>query len=202
MDNEKIIDRTLGKWYILQVLTGQENKVMERFQVRLTSADNVLPVYEVLVPTEKVLDPKRKKTFSRKIFPGYVYIRADLYLEGRDENGRRIINDDVYVFIRRTQGVIGFLGGNEHPVALRKNEVEDLIRMTEVVEDNAPVQAKVPEYVTIGGTVRIIDGAFTNFEGTVEEIDTEHAKLKLLVSIFGRSTPVELEFWQVGPDEE
>jgi transcriptional antiterminator NusG len=81
-------------------------------------------------------------------------------------------------------------------------EVEDLLRSSDNAADKDVTETKVPSFVSIGATVRIIDGAFANFEGVIEEIDVEHGKLKLMVSIFGRSTPVELEFWQVGPDEE
>lgn len=197
-ENEQKIDRSKGKWFVLHTLSGQENKVREKLECQIAQADADIPVYEVLIPTEKVTEIKngKKTTINRKIFPGYVYIRMDLY----DEFGE--LNEKAWYFVRDVQGVISFIGGTDRPQPLADFEVEDLIRQTEEVSAPGAVQTKVPPYIVIGGTVRIIDGAFANFEGTIEEIDVEHGKLKLMVSIFGRSTPVELEFWQVGPDEE
>lgn len=195
---EQTVDRTKGKWFVLHTLSGQENKVREKLECQMALADADLPIYEVLVPTEKVSEIKNGKrtTINRKIFPGYVYIRMDLYQENGD------LNEHAWYFVRDVQGVISFIGGTDRPQPLSDSEVEDLIKQTEDVANKGVAQTKVPSYITIGGMVRIVDGAFTNFEGAVEEIDPERGKLKLMVSIFGRSTPVELEFWQVGPDED
>lgn len=194
---EETVDRTKGKWFVLHTLSGQENRVREKLECQLALADSDIPIYEVLVPTEKVSEIRNGKrtTVNRKIFPGYVYIRMDLYRENGD------LNERAWYFVREVQGVISFIGGSDRPQPLSDSEVEDLIKQTEEVANKGVAQTKVPPYITIGGMVRIVDGAFTNFEGSVEEIDAERGKLKLLVSIFGRSTPVELEFWQVGPDE-
>ena len=192
------VDRTKGQWYVLHTLSGQENRVKEKLDNQIRLADESIPVYEVLVPIEKVTEIKngKKTVVRRKIFPGYAYVRMDLYKEDGE------LNEAAWYFVRGVQGVISFVGGTDRPVSLSPSEVEDLLRQSEDESDKDVTEAKVPSFVFIGATVRIIDGAFANFEGVIEEIDVEHGKLKLMVSIFGRSTPVELEFWQVGPDEE
>ena len=193
-------DNSKGKWYVIHAMSGRENTVREKIESQIQKADAVLPVYQVLIPKEKFVEVRNgvKKDRDRQIFPGYVYIRMDLV---RPDG---TLDSDVWNFINGIDGVMTILGA-EHgrlPIALSDDEVENLLRQTEKVADKGPVLAKVPPYISIGATVRIIDGAFANFEGVIEEIDPENGRLKLLVSIFGRSTPVELEFWQVGPDEE
>ena len=147
-----------------------------------------LPVYEVYIPTERVSEVRqgKKTTMTRKFFPGYLLVRMDLY----DEDHR--INEKAWYFIRNVQGVLGFLGGGNRPEPLSESEVADLLRQG---RGEAEVKPKIA--YEIGETVRIKDGAFENFEGVIQEIDNERGKLRLMVSIFGRSTPVELEFWQV-----
>jgi len=192
------IDRSKGQWFVVHTLSGKENKVREKIESQIRLADASIPVYEVLIPTEKVAEIKngKKTTVNRKIFPGYVYVRMDLY----DENGD--LNEKAWYFVQEVQGVISFLGGGDRPTCLSSAEVEDLMRQTEEVAEDGPAVVKIPSYIFIGATVRITDGPFANFEGVIEEIDAERGKLKLMVSIFGRSTPVEQEFGQVGPDED
>ncbi len=187
------MDRSVGQWYVLHTLSGQENKVRENIEKQLKQEDASCKVYEVLIPTERVSEVRngRKTTMNRKYFPGYVLVRMDLY---REDN---TIDEKVWYFVRQIQGVIGFIGGGEHPQPLKQHEVEDLMRQTAAPEE----KAKPKIQYEIGETVRIKDGAFENFEGAIEEIDSERGKLKLMVSIFGRSTPVELEFWQVGREQ-
>jgi transcriptional antiterminator NusG len=187
------MDRSQGEWYIVQTLSGQENKVRETMeqQLKLEKFSDIR-VYEVLIPTEKVSEVKQGKrtTMTKKLFPGYIWIRMDLY----DSEGYQKIHEDTWYFVRQTQGVIGFLGGNgDRPLPLPQNEVDDLLNQLSGREDK--VKPKI-DFET-GETVRIKDGPFENFEGKIDEIDRERGKLKLMVSIFGRSTPVELEFWQV-----
>ena len=194
------IDRSKGQWFVLHTLSGRENKVQEKLKCQIALADNDIPVYEVLIPMEKISEIKngKQRIVNRKIFPGYVYVRMDLY----EDDECKVLNEKAWYFVKEVQGVISFIGGTDRPQPLTAGEVEDLIRQTEEIADKGSAPVKVPPYITIGGTVRITDGAFANFDGVIEEIDVEHGKLKLMVSIFGRSTPVELEFWQVGPDEE
>lgn len=191
-------DRTKGQWFVIHTLSGHENKVREKILLQLQNVDSV-PVYEVYIPTERVSEVRQGKriTSTRKLFPGYLLIRMDLY----DADGK--LDEKTWSFIRTTQGVLGFLGGRmhdssinaelDHPLPLSDYEAEEMLRFSRTDED--AVRPKIA--FEVGEKVRIKDGAFENFEGTIEEIDNERGKLKLAVSIFGRSTPVELEFWQV-----
>ncbi len=176
-----------GQWFVVHTLSGHENKVRETVLRQLELGDQ-LPIYEVYIPTERVSEVRqgKKTTTTRKFFPGYLLVRMDLY----DGDGR--INEKVWYFVRNVQGVLGFLGGGNRPEPLSDPEVADLLRRD---SDDAKVKPKIS--YEVGENVRIKDGAFENFEGVIQEIDNERGKLRLMVSIFGRSTPVELEFWQV-----
>ena len=187
------MDRTVGQWFVLHALSGHENKVREKILAALQTEEKALPVYEVLIPTERVIEHKKgggQRKIDRKFYPGYVLVRADLYKEDGS------LNVDVWYFIRGTQGVIGFIGGSqERPIPLSQAEVDDILRQTDVSETGAEAKPKI-EY-EVGERVRIIDGPFENLEGVISKIDGEHGKLELDVTIFGRSTPVEAESWQV-----
>jgi transcriptional antiterminator NusG len=180
-------NRDLGQWFVVHTLSGHENKVRDTILRQLELGDK-FPVYEIYIPTEKVSEVRqgKKTTSTRKFFPGYILVRMDLY----DEDN--VINEKAWYFIRNVQGVLGFLGGGNRPEPLSAGEVGDLLRQS---RGEAEVKPKIA--FEIGETVRIKDGAFENFEGAIQEIDNERGKLRLMVSIFGRSTPVELEFWQV-----
>ncbi|MFA6294314.1 MAG: transcription termination/antitermination protein NusG [Victivallales bacterium] len=184
--------REKGKWYVVHTLSGQENKVRESILRQLAIENDDIPVYEVYIPIEKVSEVRqgKKTTTTRKFFPGYILVRMDLYKEGSKQ-----VDEKAWYFIKDTQGVIGFIGGSgNNPMPLSDSEVADLLHQVTVEEEK--VKPKIA--FEIGEAVRIKDGAFENFEGNIQEIDNERGKLKLMVSIFGRSTPVELEFWQVG----
>ncbi len=176
------------QWFVLHTLTGQEAKVKESIERRLDKEEMRDYVDQVLIPTEKVSETKKgvKSVITRKFFPGYVLVSMGLY----DDN-RQVI-EKVWYFIRETPGVIGFVGG-ERPAPLRPEEVEVLLFQVE--EKKEKVKPKV--IYDIGETVKITDGPFMNFTGVVEEVDAERGKLKVAVAIFGRSAPVELEYWQV-----
>jgi len=186
------IDRSQGQWYVVQTLSGQENKVKSKIEKRLEQDGEGIKVYEVLIPTEKIQEVRQGKkiTTTRKLFPGYVYVRMDLY--DKDSEVRKVDEKNWY-FIKNTQGVIGFVGSADKPMPLTPKEVESLLLQ------NAGEKEKIRPKINfeVGEVVRIKDGAFENFEGSIEGIDLDRGKLKILVSIFGRSTPVELEFWQV-----
>lgn len=187
---EKKDTKSAGKWYVIQTLTGHENKVKEAIQKQIDSgvASNV---FEVLLPVEKVSEVKQGKkiTTTKKYFPGYILVRMNLYADPKSKT----VDEKAWYFIRDIQGVIGFIGSGRQPLPLTDKEVEDLLRQVSDTEDKI-----TPKIVyEVGETVKIKDGAFENFEGVIQEIDYARGKLKLLVSIFGRSTPVELEFWQV-----
>jgi transcriptional antiterminator NusG len=182
-----------GQWFVVHTLSGQENRVRENIMRQLEIEGDDVPVYEVCIPTEKVSEVRqgRKTTTTRKFFPGYILVRMDLY-----EPDSHKVDEKAWYFVRNIQGVIGFIGGSNSPVPLSQDEVDDLFR-----QEKSEEQVKPKILFDIGETVRIKDGAFENFEGVIEEIDNERGKLKLMVSIFGRSTPVELEFWQVEREE-
>ena len=196
-ENVLEIDRSKGKWYVVHTLSGQENKVKSKIERLLELDGEGVNVYEVLIPTEKVQEVRQGKkiTTTRKLFPGYVYVRMDLY-DVDEESGIRKVNERNWYFIKNTQGVIGFVGAGDRPMPLLPKEVESLLQQS--YGEKERVRPKIN--FEIGESVRIKDGAFENFEGTIEGIDAERGKLNILVSIFGRSTPVELEFWQVEKD--
>ncbi len=176
------------QWFVLHTLSGQENRVKESIERRAKIEDMQEYVGEVLIPTERVTETKsnRRTTTVKKFFPGYVLINLALY------DDQKNLVERAWYFIQDTQGIIGFVGG-ERPVPLRPKEIDTILSQVEEKKD------KVRPKVTFepGETVTITDGPFQNFSGVVEEVDPEHGKLKVSVSIFGRSTPVELEYSQV-----
>lgn len=176
------------EWYVLHTLTGQEYKVQESIRRRIKQEEMTELVGDVVIPTEKVSEVKKgvKSTTTRKFFPGYVLVNMALYDEQKQ------LREKAWYFIRETQGIIGFVGG-ERPVPLRPEEVDVIFHQVE--EKKESVKPKVN--FEPGETVKITDGPFLNFSGTVEEVDPDRGKLKVSVAIFGRSAPVELEYWQV-----
>jgi len=176
------------EWFVLHTLTGQEYKVRDSIQRRLKQEEMEEYVGEVIVPTEKVSEVKKgvRSTSTRKFFPGYALVNMTLYDEKRN------LLEKAWYFIRDTQGIIGFVGG-EAPVPLKQDEVDAILLQ---VEDK---KEKVKPKITFepGETVKIVDGPFLNFSGVVEEVDPSRGKLKVSVAIFGRTAPVELEYWQV-----
>jgi transcriptional antiterminator NusG len=177
------------EWYVLQALTGQESKARDSILKRLQSEEMTEFIDEVLIPVEKVTEVKKgvKRTINRKFFPGYLLAHIALY-----DDSKKIV-EKVWYFIRETPGVIGFIGGNEHPVPLRQDEVDVILHQAE----DKKVKAKPKIQFEKGETVKITDGPFMNFTGTIDEIDPERGRLKISVAIFGRTAPVELEYWQV-----
>lgn len=182
------IDDNRGQWFVVHTLSGHENKVRDTINRQLHLSDEI-GVYEAYIPVEKVTEVRRgeKRVSTRKFFPGYILVRMDLY----DEFGQ--IDEKAWFFVRNVQGVLGFLGAANKPTPLSEAEVADIMRPAAI--DDSEIKPKIA--YEVGEVVRIKDGAFENFEGAIQEIDPTRGKLKLMVSIFGRSTPVELEFWQV-----
>ena len=176
------------QWFVIHTLTGQESKVQESIRRRLQIEEMEDLVGEVIIPTEKVSEVKRgvRSTTTRKFFPGYVLVSIALY------DADRVMIERSWRFIKETTGVIGFVGG-ENPVPLLPGEVDVILNQVE--EKKEKVAPKVA--YEAGETVKINDGPFLNFSGVVEEVDPERGKLKVSVAIFGRSAPVELEYWQV-----
>ncbi len=176
------------QWFVIHTLTGQESKVQEGIRRRMQPEEVGDLVGDVIIPTEKVSEVRRgvKTTTTRKFFPGYVLVNIALYDDDRNMIER------AWTFIKETTGVIGFVGG-EKPVPLMPSEVDSILNQVE--EKKEKVAPKVA--FEAGETIKITDGPFLNFNGVVEEVDPGRGKLKVSVAIFGRSAPVELEYWQV-----
>lgn len=177
-----------SEWFVVQTLSGQEFKVKQSIEKRREQAEVADRVLDVIIPTETVSEVRqgRRIKTERKFFPGYVLLHAILFeLDGEP-------NHEVWYFVRDTQGVIGFVGG-ERPVPLSAAEVEEIMHQ----KDKSQEALKPKVQFEVGETVTIKDGAFENFEGAIESVDPDRGRLRVSVSIFGRSTPVEVEYWQV-----
>ena len=170
------------KWYIVHVYSGFETKVKQSLEERIETYHESEKFGEIVVPTEQVVElvKGKRKTSSRKFYPGYILVQMEL-----DEGTWHLVNN--------TSKVTGFLGGKEKPVPMLDKEAERILAQMEDGKNKPQPKYSFEE----GDDVRVIDGPFTNFQGTVEEVNPEKGKIKVLVSIFGRSTPVELEFVQV-----
>ena len=170
------------KWYIVHTYSGFEHKVKINLEERFKALGHEEFFGQVLVPTEQVVELRKgqKKTSSRKFYPGYIMVQMAL-------------NKETWHTVRNTAKVTGFLGGGNNPSPVPDAEADRIIQQME--EGNSKPK---PRYsFEEGDEVRVIDGPFTNFNGTVEEVNPERGKIKVFVSIFGRSTPVELDFVQV-----
>lgn len=177
-----------NQWFAVHVLSGQEQKVHDNIVKRIKTEEMSDLIFEVLIPTERISEVKRgKRTESvRKLLPGYLIINMRLFDDGN-------LVDRTWYFIRETPGVIGFAGTKDRPIPMRDEEVQTMLAQMAEREDT--VKPKVS--FEVGETVKVADGPFQNQNGVVEEIDPERGKLRVSVSIFGRATPVELEYWQV-----
>ncbi|HLC25901.1 MAG TPA: transcription termination/antitermination protein NusG [bacterium] len=173
----------MGKqWYVIHTYSGFESKVKSSIEERLGSTGLGEKVTQILVPTEDVVEIRggKKRISARKFFPGYVLVEMEM-------------DHDTWYLIKNTPKVTGFLGGGNVPSPLSEPEVEDLLKQArgEKTKPKPKVMFEKSE------NVRVIDGPFTNFTGVIDEVNPERGKLKVMVSIFGRATPVELEFLQV-----
>ena len=170
------------QWYIIHTQTGQELKVKAALEGKIQTGAAGTLVGSVLVPTERVTEVRagKKRISERKFFPGYILVEMEM-------------TDESWHLVRTTQGVTGFIGAGRRPVSLSPEEVAEILKQTEERKDKPTPRVTFQK----GEGVRVIEGPFTNFSGVIEEVNTARGKLKVLVSIFGRQTPVELEFWQV-----
>ncbi len=170
------------RWYVIHTQTGTEEKVKSAIERRAEVNNMKELISQILIPTEQVSEVKegKKKISQRKFFPGYVLIEMEL-------------TDESWYLVKNTPGVTGFIGERAKPVALRDEEVQTILKQTE--ERKVKPTPKV--IFEKGEPVRVTDGPFTNFNGVIEEVNPDKGKLKVSVTIFGRSTPVELEYWQV-----
>lgn len=171
-----------ARWYVLHVYSGFENKVAETIKDKAAKQGLEHKVLEIMVPTEEIIETKRGQRVAaeRKFFPGYVLAQLDL-------------SDDVWHMIKDTPKVTGFLGGGNKPVPISNSEAE---RMLKQIKEGAD-RPRPSIMFNIGEEVKVSDGPFASFNGVVEEVDEGKGKLKVSVSIFGRATPVELEYSQV-----
>lgn len=180
-------------WFAVQTLSNQEQKAKKYLDKFISVEEMEDYIFEVLMPTEVVTEVKsgKKSTKTRKFYPGYIFVNMRLY----DDDGNLL--QKPWYFVREAQGVINFVGG-DRPTPLKKSEIERIIN--QVQEAEGKEKPKI-EY-DIGEMVKVNDGPFMNLVGKIEDIDPDKGKLKVSVSIFGRFTPVELEYWQVQRTEE
>ena len=170
------------QWYIVHTYSGFEGKVKDSLRQRAEAMGMTEVIDEILVPTEEVVEIRdgKKKRKTRKFFPGYVLVKMTM-------------SDDAWHVVRNTPKVTGFVGTGTKPVPLTESEVARIVNQVSVAaEKPKPVLA-----FRVGDTVRIVDGPFSNFSGDVQEVNEDRSTLKVMVTIFGRATPVELEFLQV-----
>ncbi|AGH51292.1 MULTISPECIES: transcription termination/antitermination protein NusG [Sphingomonadales] len=175
----------MARWYIIHAYSGFENKVKETILADAARLGLEQLVEAVEVPTEKVTEVRRGKkiTSDRKFFPGYVLAKLSM-------------NDDVYHLVKNTPKVTGFLGSSGKPQPISEAEAARILNTKEEAAASAP-KTKIKVDFEIGDSVKVLDGPFASFNGLVEELDFEKNKVKVSVSIFGRATPVELDFEQV-----
>ena len=175
----------MSRWYIIHAYSGFENKVRDSIMSEATRMGLDRFVENVEVPIEKVTEVRRGKkvTSDRKFFPGYVLAKLEL-------------NDDVYHLVKNTPKVTGFLGASGKPQPITESEAARILNTKEEAAAAAPKQKIKVDY-EIGDSVRVLEGPFASFNGIVEELDFDRSRVKVSVSIFGRATPVELEFEQV-----
>lgn len=172
----------MKKWYIIHSQTGFEEKVKRSLENRITLNELQESISDIIIPTEQVSEIRggKKRVSQRKFFPGYILINMDL-------------NDIVYSMIKSTPGITGFIGSGKKPTPLSTQEAEAILKRIEETQSKPSLKVVFEE----GEQIKVTSGPFVNFNGTVEKVYPERGKLKASVSIFGRATPVELEYWQV-----
>ena len=185
------------QWFVLHTLTGQENKAQKSIDARVKLERMEDFVGRCVIPTERVTEKKdgKKRTITKKFFPGYVLCELALYDEakGVDENGKKAIYERTWQFLRETPGVIGFVGG-DRPTPLKQQEV-DAILLDKPSSGQSVARPRVN--FSVDETVKITDGAFMGLTGQISMVDPDKGKLKVEVQVFGRKVPVDAEYWQV-----
>lgn len=168
------------RWYVVHCYSGYEAKVRHNLEQRVETMGMKSKIFDVVIPTEEEIEVKdgKRRTVERHVFPGYILVQM-------------LMDEDSWYVVRNTPGVTGFVGMGNDPTPLRPEEVQQIIRRMEAEAPRVKVTYKT------GARVRIIDGPFNDFIGTVDEIDMDRAKVRVMVSFFGRETPVELDFLQV-----
>jgi transcription termination/antitermination protein NusG len=175
-----------GRWYVVHTQSGYEKKVKQNLEARTSSMNMEERIHEVVIPMEDVVDFKagKKVVVQKKMFPGYLLVRCEL-------------DDDSWYVIRNTPGVTGFVGQGAKPSPLPRKDVESFLSVSTEAPEEVAARAKPRHGYEMGETVRVKEGPFADFSGEIIEINEDQLKLKVLVNIFGRETPVELEFSQV-----
>jgi transcriptional antiterminator NusG len=170
------------RWYAIHTYSGYENKVKNALEARINSMDMRNKIFRVIVPMEEEVEIKQgqRRTVQRKVFPGYVLVEM-------------VMSDEAWYVVRNTPGVTSFVGSGTRPVPLQDHEISSILK--QVMKETEKPKAKIS--FTKGQSVRVIDGPFTEFIGTVSEINMDRNKVTVLVSFFGRETPVVLDFLQV-----
>ena len=185
------------QWFVLHTLTGQENKAQRSIEARVKLERTEDYIGKCVIPVERVSEKKngKKRTITKKFFPGYVLCELALYDEARgiDENGRKAIYERTWQFLRETPGVIGFIGG-DRPMPLKQQEVDAILSDKPA---GAPVAERPKINFSVDETVKITDGAFMGLTGQVSMVDPDKGKLKVEVNIFNRTVQVDVEYWQV-----
>jgi transcription termination/antitermination protein NusG len=167
-------------WYVIHCYSGYENKVRHNLEQRIETMGMKDKIFDVVIPTQEEIEVKdgKRRVVERHVFPGYVLVNM-------------ILTEESWYVVRNTPGVTGFVGMGNAPTALRPEEVSQILRRMEAEAPHIKVTFK------LGERVRIVDGPFNDFRGTVSEIDMERTKVRVMVNFFGRETPVELDFLQV-----
>ena len=175
-----------GDWFVVHTYAGYENKVKQNLASRVRSMNVEEQIFEVVIPMEDVIEFKggRKVVVQKKVFPGYLLVRMAL-------------DDDSWYVVRNTPGVTGFVGNGARPTPLSRKEVEDILGSGEAEEPGQEKKVRPRLEYEVGEQVRVTTGPFADFNGAISDIDVDRSKLKVLVNIFGRETPVELELGQV-----
>ncbi len=177
------------QWYVLRVASNKESQVREALERKVKIEGLQDTIGEILVPTERRPAPRGRgaaKTVERKLYPGYVFIEMEPQEDGR-------IPEKAWFLIRETTGVGDFIGTSGKPIPMKEDDVQKMLMQVEKAQEGAPVSVDFAK----GDQVKIKEGAFENFEGTVDEVLVDKGLIRVIVMIFGRATPVELEYWQV-----
>ena len=180
IEEEQQVGTGESRWFVIHTYSGYEDRVKKNLDQRIQTMDVKEKIFEVVVPTEDEIEIRdgQRRTVARKVFPGYILVHMNL-------------DDESWYVVRNTPGVTGFVGSGNRPVPLEDDEVKTILQQ---MEAEAP---RVRVGYTKGQSVRVTDGPFSEFIGTVDEISPDKGKVKVLLSFFGRETPVELDFLQI-----
>jgi transcriptional antiterminator NusG len=175
------------QWFVLRVASNKELQVRETLERKMKS-EGVDSVGRILVPIEQIkrIRSGKQRVHTRKLYPGYVFMELDVKEDGK-------VNDDAWFVIKETMGVGDFIGTDGIPTPMRDTDIAKMLKEVEKPEDTPNIKVEFEK----GDVVKINEGAFENFEGTVDSIDTERGVVCVIVSIFGRSTPLDIEYWQI-----